>query len=313
MNHIRPKVTIIMATYNRAHFIVETLKSVQNQTFEDWECLIIDDGGTDNTKVRISPILKQNNRFQFYQRTNKYKKGLPGCRNYGLDLAKGDYIIFFDDDDIVHPQNLEIGVLELTQANVSFCRYIREVFRGDFNYNFDYSKTYTSFYIDKRDIEKILKNQLPINSCAVMWKKECFENNRFEEHLMYAEEWELYSRIISLGFVGLSIEKCLFFGRKHSRSNTGEFYSNNPVRRSSKKDAILLVVQNLNQQKLLSDSLLRYFIQMSLNFKEYELFDGIINNLSLAKVLKFKWRLFYFVLPFRLVLYGFCKKIIKYN
>ncbi|WPR71608.1 glycosyltransferase family 2 protein [Flavobacterium sp. NG2] len=303
-----PKVSIIMATYNRAHFIVETLQSIQNQTFEDWECLIIDDGGNDNTKEKIIPILQNDHRFRFVKRSDNYKKGLPGCRNYGLDLAKGDCVIFFDDDDIVHPQNLEISFFELTKGDVSFCRYIREVFRGDFNYNFDYSKDYDSFYIDKNDVEKILKNELPINSCAVLWKKECFKNNRFEEHLMYAEEWELYSRIISLGFVGISIEKCLFFGRKHLKSNTGEFYSNNPIRRESKKNAILLIIQNLERQKLLSDSLLRYFIQTSLSFKEYQLFDKIINNLEISKTSKIKWRLFYFVLPFRLILYRVYKK-----
>lgn len=306
-----PKISIIMATYNRAHFIVETLRSIQQQTFEDWQCLIIDDGGTDNTKEVISPILKEDSRFRYYIRPSKYQKGLPGTRNYGLDLAKGDFIIFFDDDDIVHPQNLELCVFELIKGNVSFCRYIRDVFLGDFNYNFDYSKAYSSFYIDKRDIEKIIKNELPINSCAAMWRKECFENNKFEEHLMYAEEWELYSRIISLGFIGISIEKCLFFGRKHAASNTGEFYRNNPIRRESKKNAIVLVVQNLKQKELLSDSLLRYFIQIALNYKEYKLFNEIIKIRGFSEILKLKWRFIYFVLPFRLVLYRVYKKIKK--
>ena len=93
-----------MATYNRAHFIVETLQSIQNQTFQDWECIIIDDGGTDNTTEVIQPIVANDKRFQFVKRESNYQKGLPGCRNYGIDLARGDYIIFFDDDDIVHPQ-----------------------------------------------------------------------------------------------------------------------------------------------------------------------------------------------------------------
>ncbi|MDP5096524.1 MAG: glycosyltransferase family 2 protein, partial [Flavobacterium sp.] len=76
-----------MATYNRAHFIVETLHSIQQQTFTDWECIIIDDGGTDNTKEVLTPILEQDNRFQFLKRPNTYLKVFPCCRNYGLDLA----------------------------------------------------------------------------------------------------------------------------------------------------------------------------------------------------------------------------------
>jgi len=304
-----PIVTIIMATYNRAHFIVETLQSIQNQTYQNWECLIIDDGGDDNTLEVIQPILDIDQRFQFLKRPEIYKKGLPGCRNYGIDLAKGEYVIFFDDDDIAHPQNLELCVYELDKGNISFCRYVRDVFTGDFNYNFDYSKIYTSFYIDQKDIERILKNELQFNSCAVMWKKGCFIENRFVETLMYAEEWELYSRIVSGGFRGISINKCLFYGRKHPNSNTGEFYRNDSIRRASYKEAILLVIKNLNEKKLLSYSLIRYFIQVSLDFKEFNLFNMIIDILSMSKFEKFKWQLFYYILPGRLWFYGIWKNL----
>jgi glycosyltransferase involved in cell wall biosynthesis len=311
MNYSHPKVSIIMATYNRAHFIVETLKSVQAQTFLNWECLIIDDGGTDNTKEVITPILEQDSRFLYAKRSDGYIKGLPGCRNLGLDMAKGEYIIFFDDDDIVHPQNLELCMLELKDATISFCRYIREVFFEDFKYAFDYSQTYTTFYIDKKDIERILKNELPFNSCAVMWRAACFENNQFAESLMYAEEWELYSRIISSGFRGISIEKSLFFGRKHLNSNTGEFYCHNPVRRKSYAKAVLLVVQNLKEKELLTTSLKRYFVTLSKDFTEYNLFDTILNVMDLSTFDKLKWQLFYISYPLRLPFYKIKKALQK--
>lgn len=294
-----PVVTIIMATYNRAHFIVETLTSIQNQTFQDWECIIIDDGGMDNTEEVINNFLVNDKRFRFLKRTSNYQKGLPGCRNYGLDLAKGIYVIFFDDDDIVHPQNLEFCKKELDK-DISFCRYERAAFSGDFDYNFDLSTQYESFYIDKNDIEALIKNELPFNSCAVMWKMECFNENKFIEHLMYAEEWELYSRILSTGTKGISIKKTLFYGRKHNNSNTGEFYSNNPVRRKSYAEAILLVVRNLKEKQLLNYSLKRYFISLSFNFKEYKLYKKLIDIFEFTTFEKLKWQWFYFVLPLRL-------------
>lgn len=308
---IFPKVSIIMATYNRAHFLVETLKSVQAQSFKEWECLIIDDGGCDNTPEVISSFLEKDNRFQYVKRPNSYLKGLPGCRNYGLDLAKGDYIVFYDDDDIAHPQNLELCVLELADVTTSFCRYRRNVFFEDFDYNFDYSKIYTSFYIDQKDIERMLNNELPFNSCAVMWKAACFKNNRFNENLMYAEEWELYSRILSSGFRGVSIEKSLFFGRKHLNSNTGEFYSYNPIRRESYMKAILLVMQNLKEKELLSASLTRYFVTISKDFTEYNLFNAILNVLDLPTFEKLKWQLFYISYPIRLPIYKIKKALQK--
>jgi glycosyltransferase involved in cell wall biosynthesis len=227
-----------------------------------------------------------------------------------LDLAKGDYIIFFDDDDIAHPQNLELCVLELSNKDISFCRYIRAVFTGDFVYNFDYSKDYTFFQIDIKDIGNMLNNTLQFNSCAVMWKKECFEKNRFEENLMYAEEWELYARIVSSGFKGISINKCLFYGRKHVNSNTGEFYNDDPIRRASYANAILLAVINLKEKQLLSYSLIRYFIIMSLDFNEFNLFYQILKILELPAFEKLKWKFFYDTLPLRLSCYKM-KKVIK--
>jgi glycosyltransferase involved in cell wall biosynthesis len=308
---MKPQVSIIMATYNRAHFILETLLSIQKQTFVDWECIIVDDGSTDNTKEVIAPILENDSRFQFLKRPDKYKKALPGCRNYGLDLAKGENIIFFDDDDIPHPQNLELCVLELLDPDVSFCRYIREVFFEDFDYVFDYSKTYTSFYIDKKDIERMLKNELQFNSCAVMWRAACFEKNRYDENLMYCEEWELYSRIVSSGIRGISIEKCLFFGRKHPDSMTGEYNRKSAFRKASYAEAVLLVVQNLKNKQLLSYSLKRYFIAFSIDFEEYRLFKRIVTVLELPTFEKLEWQIFYKALPLRLKFYRMRKSIRK--
>lgn len=307
---MNPKVTIIIATYNREDYFLETLLSVQKQTFTDWECLIIDDGSTDKTVEIITPILAQEPRFRYFLRPVTYKKGTSGSRNYGLDIAKGDYIIFFDDDDIVHPQNLELCVDELSKKDISFCRYIRDVFFNDFNCTFDYSKKYNSFYIHISDLEKMLKNELHFNSCAVMWKAACFAEARFNEKISYCDEWELYSRILSTGITGISIDKCLFYGRKHPDSITGEYNRNDATRRASHAEAILLVVQNLKEKQLLTYSLKRYFIAFSINFAEYNLFKKIIDLLELPTFEKMKWQLFYAVLPLRLVIHR-TKKVLK--
>jgi glycosyltransferase involved in cell wall biosynthesis len=306
-----PQVTIIMATYNRASFIIETLESIRNQVFTDWECLIIDDGGTDNTAEVIAPVLGQDKRFQFLKRPDVYLKGLPGCRNYGLDVAKGEYIIFFDDDDIVHPQNLELSVLELSRNQVSFCRYIREVFYDTFDYKFDYSKDYSSFFIDKNDVFSLLNQDLPFNSCAVLWKKECFLENRYTEYLSHAEEWELYSRILSTGITGISIEKSLFFARKHTNSMTGQYFRLDPKRTLSNIDAILLVIKNLKEKNLINYSIIRYFVAMSHGYSEYDLFGQLMKQLEFNRFDYFKWRLFYFVLPLRFEITKLKKRIIK--
>lgn len=309
MNDI-PVVSIIMATYNRAHFIVETLQSIQDQTFQNWECLIIDDGGNDTTQEVIAELLDKDKRFRFFKRSNKYQKGLSGSRNYGLDLAQGNYIVFFDDDDFVHPENLKISIESIQKNKVDFCHYQKHSYKIH-KPEIHKAVVKTEQLLTVNDIAKVVNQQIGIASCTVMWKKGCYKRIRFNENLLYAEEWECYSRLISEGFRGVIIDTVLYYNRKHSKSNTGEFYRNDPIRRASKKEAILLVVQNLKEKQLLTSSLIHYFVQESLSFKEEQLFEQIVSIIQLPYLEKIKWQLFYFSLPLRLFLFGKWKKIKK--
>jgi glycosyltransferase involved in cell wall biosynthesis len=305
---MNPKVTIIMATYNRSHFIEESLQSIQNQSFENWECIIIDDGGTDNTTEIITPILKKDNRFSFVKRLEKHKKGLPGCRNYGLEMAKGEFIIFFDDDDVVHPENLKVCTEIFSLNDIDFCHYQKQPFDTQ-KITIETNPVIIKQQLTKNDIEKVLRNEIGLASCTVMWKRHCFEKIRFNENLQYAEEWECYSRIISDNYKGLIIDNILYYNRKHPDSNTGRFYKDNPIRRASNKEAILLVIQNLKEKKLITNSILHYFIQVSLDYKEYKLFQKIEKTLQLPTFYKLKWQLFFLILPLRLFFFGKLKRL----
>lgn len=286
-----PQVSIILATYNRAHFIGETLDSIQNQSFANWECLIIDDGSEDNTIEILKPYLEKDNRFNYIKRNSKYKKGLPSCRNIGLDLVTGDFIIFFDDDDIVHPQLLETCVSFLRTNFVDFCAYNKMPFSETWDKEFHKINTdLKTRKIGLNNLEEVLTGKLGLASCTVMWKKICFNSIRFNEELMYAEEWECYSRILINGHSGLYIDEILYFNRKHLKSNTGEYFTNNPVRKSSKAKAIKLVTSNLKQHKLLTDSLIKFFIQTSFFIKNYNLLSYILkeSNSNILKVWGYK-------------------------
>lgn len=285
-----PQVTVIMATFNRAHFIGESLKFIQDQSFRNWECLVIDDGSTDETSVVVESIGESDDRIRYFKRPQTHRKGLPGCRNYGLNLATGDYVIFFDDDDIPHPDNLKICVAELNNKSISYCRYLRNVFRGEFDVDFDRSTEYSKKGLDIKDLDNIIIGDLPFNSCQVMWRRECFKGNYFNEHLMYAEEWECYARILSGGIRGISVNKVLFYGRKHPASNTGEFYNNDPIRRSSYNKAVKLVIDNLRRKNLLTAVLKQYFIRMGFFFKDYSIiqYTLVAYNSSIAERFKYK-------------------------
>lgn len=113
-------ISIIIATYNRAAYIAETLTSIANQTYEDFECIIIDDGSTDCTEEIISRFFDEDKRFIYFKRPDTVPKGANYSRNYGYTLSKGDYVKFFDSDDVMLPTHLEISMKVLQEGNYDF-------------------------------------------------------------------------------------------------------------------------------------------------------------------------------------------------
>lgn len=97
-----PKVSVIIPTYNRAHLVTEAIRSVLEQSIEDLEVIVIDDGSTDRTREIVSPFPVK---YVWYE-----NQGPPGARNKGITLSAGEYVAFLDSDDILLPQALEKGV-----------------------------------------------------------------------------------------------------------------------------------------------------------------------------------------------------------
>jgi glycosyltransferase involved in cell wall biosynthesis len=113
-------VSIIIPTYNRAHLIGQTLDSVLAQTYQNWECIVVDDSSTDHTEEVISNYLKQDLRFQYHSRPDDRPKGANACRNYGFELSKGSYIIWFDSDDLMTFNHIESKLKSIQDKNLDF-------------------------------------------------------------------------------------------------------------------------------------------------------------------------------------------------
>lgn len=105
MNKYQPLVSIITPAYNAEKYIAETIQSVINQTYKNWELIIIDDGSTDNTSKIINSF-KDKRILLSYQKN----QGVSVARNLGLSLVQGKYITFLDADDILPPRSLEVRV-----------------------------------------------------------------------------------------------------------------------------------------------------------------------------------------------------------
>ncbi|MGB3514309.1 MAG: glycosyltransferase [Microcoleaceae cyanobacterium] len=99
-NPVVPRVTIIIATYNNAHYILEAIASIFHQTYTSYEIIIIDDGSTDNTRQVLAPYL---DKIRYVYQENK---GVSHARNLGLEMARGEFISFLDADDFFLPDKL---------------------------------------------------------------------------------------------------------------------------------------------------------------------------------------------------------------
>lgn len=98
-------VSVVMPSYNSERFIVESIKSVQSQTYGDWELLVVDDCSTDSTVAVAEAIAKDDSRIYVF--SNEHNSGAACSRNRALREAKGDWIAFLDSDDLWEPEKLE--------------------------------------------------------------------------------------------------------------------------------------------------------------------------------------------------------------
>ena len=117
---VGPKVSVIMPIYNNEKFLRETLNSLKEQSFTDYEALCIDDGSKDDSARIIREFEASDNRFHYIFQENS---GAGPARNHGLSLAKGEYISFLDGDDLYTPGFLKrmVDALEKTRADFCIC------------------------------------------------------------------------------------------------------------------------------------------------------------------------------------------------
>jgi len=123
-----PTVSIIIPTYNRADMVKGAILSVIGQTSDSWECIVVDDGSTDNTKEVVEGFMSEDGRIRYFSKENG---GQGSARNWGIQRAQGEWILPLDSDDALLPEALEIFMREAgrTKTDVVFgmtWRVVRE-------------------------------------------------------------------------------------------------------------------------------------------------------------------------------------------
>lgn len=121
----KPKISILVPVYNMERYLRQCLDSIRNQTFKDWECILVDDGSKDSSPAICDEFAREDSRFRVIHKTNG---GLSSARNVALKEAKGDYIGFVDSDDWIEPGMYEklYNLITDNDADISMVGYRTE-------------------------------------------------------------------------------------------------------------------------------------------------------------------------------------------
>lgn len=254
--------SIIIPTYNRANLISKTLESIQNQSYKNFECLVIDDGSTDETEIVLQNFIKSDPRFQFHKRPSSRKKGPNACRNYGFENANGKFIYFFDSDDFLKPYALETYLSNFTSETDGVLAQVERVNRQ------------TGILQDINTIESnnLIEDYFTYKVCyfvcGILWKKSFLEQQEelFDESIGNHDEWDFNLRMIYAHPKIIKVKQALVVYYQHDESFKNEVRKGNDKAIKSSFEARfkhldLLINQNPKNKNKYTNHIADYYIK----------------------------------------------------
>jgi len=199
--------TFIIATYNRAHWLALTLENILRQRDADWELLVVDDGSTDNTAQLVQSFQDPRVRYIYHEHGER-----SAARNFGLKQARGEFVIFMDDDDFLHPAMLERArqVYAATGADVVYygSRVMDHV---------GALLPQAPFIPTRRDdmLRALLVENFGL-SFALLKRAAVERVGGFDVSLSAAEDWDLWIRLAAAGCAFAFVPEALFYYRMHA-------------------------------------------------------------------------------------------------
>lgn len=183
---MKNKFSVIIPTFNRSKLLKNTIESILNQEYSNFELIIIDDGSTDNTEQIVCSITDE--RIKYFRKTNGER---GAARNYGLSKSTGNYIVYFDSDDIMYPKCLLLAnnfISNNLQTEIFHIDYEIKNFKGE---KINYKKN------DLININHELISGNPLSCINVFIRKDIALKNLFNEDraLSGLEDWELWLRL----------------------------------------------------------------------------------------------------------------------
>lgn len=222
-------ISVIIPLYNAARFIEETLASVQSQTCQDWECIVVDDGSTDNSADIVRRIASSDERIRYVYQDNA---GPSAARNHGLRIAKGDYIQFLDGDDWFPAQRFErmLKLYRHLEENVVLFSDLCIGAEHDIHSMSLYSKNTHVKDIGFEDMYGGFGHDFAFIPGAVLFPRKALDETEWNEAMIASEDWDYYLQICKKGYVFRNVPQRLFTYRLVNGSLSGNienvFHSN---------------------------------------------------------------------------------------
>jgi len=204
-----PLVTIMMPTKNRGHLILDAIYSLINQTYNDWELIILDDCSGDNTEDLVKLISEFDNRIKYFKTDSPFNS-IPKSRNKLLKLAKGEFIGHLDDDDFLREDAIE-SIMNEFIGEPDLALVYSDYIMVDENKNFIREDVGSDFD----------KDRLPWLGFRhfTIYKKPVAMKFGFNEHIPWCEDGDLFMQIAK-NFKCKRVPQFLYYYRSH-RINTG--------------------------------------------------------------------------------------------
>ena len=204
-------VSIITPSYNSGKFIEECITSVLNQSYQNWEMLIVDDNSSDNSSILIKSYSKQDDRIKPVFLNDNI--GPAMARNKAISIAKGKYIAFLDSDDIWLPKKLEIQINFMKKNKYSFIFSSYSVLSDNKN-----KSKYTINALERISYKMYLKNTI-IGCLTVVIDKTKFKKIEMP-NLSTSHDMALWLNLLKQEKYAYGIEQDLAIYREHKSSNT---------------------------------------------------------------------------------------------
>ena len=207
-------VSIIIPVFNRAVLVRNTLDSILAQTFKNWECIVVDDGSTDGTWKVLKKYVEKDRRIKCYQRSNSRPKGANSCRNIGFEKSTGDYIIWFDSDDLMTRDHIESKLDLIQERELEFV-----VARTQ---NFENNQTLEPYIYEKKvygiKASDFILLKIHWYTYDVMLRREIAEKISWNEQMKSWQDYNYFCKMLLVTENGDYLDKILTHRRIHSSS-----------------------------------------------------------------------------------------------